>query len=126
MPVQGTGLAGIQQQLCGITVRRAFDLKTSDGQSTQTPNPGDIGFTGYLYDVTAGQSITNTRYVLYYYVNSQNKGCSTNVNNDPFYVGLNVTAGLPYRFTAYFKVMANPAPPPTTHELQLLGTWTQQ
>ena len=126
MPVQGTGASGTPNTfICNQQVGRYFDLKAPDGSMTQMPNPGDIGFTGYLYNLTTGAAVPTTKYILYYFVNTQTNGCATNVNNNAPYVGCKVTAGLPYHFTAYIKSGAVNAPA-LNNELQLIGTWTQQ
>jgi hypothetical protein len=122
MPVQAgvkpPGI-GVPTQICGEAVGRWVDLKPPSVQWTTT---GDIGFSGYLFNVTRNQRLENSTFLLYYFVNTNVKGCCTNVLNDPNYVGVNVSPDLPYRFTVYFRPGQAPA---LQDQIQLMGNWTQ-
>jgi hypothetical protein len=127
VPVQGAPLGGGQTTVCGQPVSGTyvrFSI-TTNGQTllTQTPPSGYAGFRGTVLDLTAGSTIANTDYYLQWFINSlpQNNGCCTNVAGSGTEVGCKVTAGMPYRFTAFFKTGHVP---PGNHDIQLQGAWT--
>jgi hypothetical protein len=117
VPVQYPVSSGTTTTICGTTVSGKWVLFPG----TQVPEPGKTGFQGYLVNMTAPgtPTIPNTDYKLQYWVTSANTGCCA-VGPTPF-VTCAVTAGLPYRFIAHFKV--GKAPPSGT-VIELRGTWT--
>ena len=90
---------------------------------SQTPNPGENGFRGYLYNVTANAVIPNSTYVLQWIVDLNNRGCATPVANSTTDVSFPATAGLYYKIAAHFKPGQIPAGNPT---IRLNGAWIIQ
>jgi hypothetical protein len=89
----------------------------------QTPNTGDIGFQGFVWNVSTGAAVPNTDYYLEWFVTAANKGCCTAVPaTPPTDVTCPVTPGLLYKFTAHFK---SGKVPPTGTILELRGAWIQ-
>jgi hypothetical protein len=116
VPVQAQPTTGGQLTVCTYPVSGTYVRFYPPAQS---PNPGDTGFRGNLWNLTTGLQIPNTAYYLEWWVTVANKGCCTNVPNSND-VGCPVTPGLSYRFIAHFK---SPAPP-TSDQIRLQGAWT--
>lgn len=121
VPVQAARLTGGQTTVCGNPVSGTY-VRFSNPYLTQTPDPGITGFRGTVVNLNTGLTIPNSHYYLQYFVNVANNGCCTNVTGSTTEVGCNVTAGLPYRFTAFFKTGNVP---PGGHQIRLQGAWTQ-
>lgn len=119
VPVQSVLASGGGIKICNQTVSGTY---TRFYPPTQTPNTGDIGFRGFLWNVTTGAAIPNTAYYLQWFVTSANTGCCTAVVNSTTDVSCPVSAGLVYRFTAHFKTGQVP---PSNSTIELRGAWTQ-
>lgn len=120
VPVQGQPVGQTETTICGNPVSGTKTTFTTPS-TTQIPPAGKTGFIGAVLDVTTGTTIPNTNYYLQIFVNSINKGCCPIVPGTGTLVSSNVTAGLPYRFTAFFKT---DHVPPANHVIQLSGQWT--
>ena len=119
VPVQSLPGSGGSVTVCGQSVSGTY---VRFYPPTQIPNTGDTGFQGSLLNVTTGQTIPNTDYLLQWFVTSANNGCCTPVGGSSSDVSCPVTAGLSYRFTAHFLPGHVPTGNPT---IQLNGAWTQ-
>jgi hypothetical protein len=120
VPVQGQPVGQTETTICSNPVSGTKTTFTTP-TTTQVPPAGKTGFVGSVLNVTTGATIPNTNYYLHIFVNSINKGCCQNVPGSSTLVSSNVTAGLPYRFTAFFKTGFVP---PAGHVIQLSGQWT--
>jgi hypothetical protein len=120
VPVQGQLAGPGSTTVCNFPVSSTRTVFTSPA-TTQIPPTGKTGFLGSVLDVSTGTVLANTDYYLQYAVNAPITGCCTIVSGSGTLVSCNVTAGLPYRFTAFFKTGHVP---PTGHLIQLSGQWT--
>lgn len=87
-------------KVCNYTVSK----KWVAFPGSQTPDPGIIGFEGYLKKVAGGVTsvIPNSDYVLQWWVNIANTSCATNLPAPSAKVGFSATPGLAYKFYAHF------------------------
>jgi len=90
---------------------------------SQSPNPGENGFRGYLFNVSTGQIISNNTYVLQWIVDIANRGCGTPVANSTTDVFFPATAGTSYKIVAHFKPNQIP---PNNPPIKLYGAWITQ
>lgn len=90
---------------------------------SQTPNPGENGFRGYLFNVATSRIISNDTYVLQWTVDMNNLGCASRVVTSTTDVSFPATAGLSYKLTAHFK--PNKVPP-NNPPITLYGAWITQ
>jgi hypothetical protein len=120
-PVQSyvSGTSGTAM-LCGqqITKKRANFYPPS-----QTPNPGENAFRGYVLNGATGQVIPNTDYVLQAIVNISTFVCGTPVAGSTTDVSFPATAGTSYKIAAHFK--PNKVPP-NNPPITLHGAWIIQ
>ena len=125
VPVQQVTVTANPTTICtqpvpGPKATFQFD-EVGNSYLTQMAPAGKTGFRGYVVDLNTGGTISNTSYYLQYFVNVANNGCCAIVAGSGTDVSCSVTAGLPYRFTAFFKTGSVP---PSDHQIRLLGNWT--
>ena len=119
VPVQATLASSGSLTVCGQAVSGTF---VRFYPPTQIPPSGYTSFRGYLWNATTSTVIPNTDYLLQWFVTSANYGCCTDVAGSSTDVTCPVTAGLSYRFTAFFFTGKVPTGSPT---IQINGAWIQ-
>jgi len=119
VPVQATLAGGGSVSVCGQAVSGSY---VRFYPPTEIPPSGYTSFRGYLWNATTSAVVPNTDYLLQWFVTSANNGCCTVVANSTTDVSCPVTAGLTYRFTAFFLNGHVPTGNPT---IQINGAWIQ-